>query len=78
MGTSRMSPTIIASSAQAQPVQSPFQINNLPGAVTAQVNTHDGRLLIFLNESLNFFRKIGSNCSNYKVFTKSWIFHLST
>uniref|UniRef100_A0AC34PWM3 YitH acetyltransferase (GNAT) domain-containing protein n=1 Tax=Panagrolaimus sp. JU765 TaxID=591449 RepID=A0AC34PWM3_9BILA len=44
MGTSRMSPTIIASSAQAQPVQSPFQINNLPGAVTAQVNTHDGKL----------------------------------
>ncbi|KAE9554805.1 hypothetical protein FO519_002002 [Halicephalobus sp. NKZ332] len=46
MGTSRLSssPTTVASSAQTQPVQSPFQVNSLPGAITAQVNTPDGKV----------------------------------
>uniref|UniRef100_A0AC34F7T6 Uncharacterized protein n=1 Tax=Panagrolaimus sp. ES5 TaxID=591445 RepID=A0AC34F7T6_9BILA len=47
MGTSSRlssSPTTITTSAQAQPVQSPFPFNQLPGATLAQINSQDGKI----------------------------------
>lgn len=46
MGTSSRlstSPTTVATSAQAQPVQSPFPFNQVPGATIAQINSQDGQ-----------------------------------
>lgn len=49
MGTSRLSssPTTVANSAQTQPIQSPFQVSNVPGVLTAQLNTPDGILYLW-------------------------------
>jgi|UniRef100_A0AC35F0L5 hypothetical protein len=47
MGTSSRlstSPPTVATSAQAQPVQSPFPFNQLPGATLAQINSQDGKI----------------------------------
>jgi hypothetical protein len=47
MGTSSRlssSPTTVATSAQAQPVQSPFPFNQIPGTTLAQINSQDGKI----------------------------------